>query len=113
MTPREQLTSAHRPYRIAAFVCGTLAALGFLLVCAIEWRQSFGVREPEEVALGVAVASRALFAIPYLIWAVVVFSPSFRLRCPKCGHRVGGVPKTWQHCPYCGVDLDAELTPGG
>jgi len=109
MTAREQIMAAHRPYRIAACICGTLAALGFLLVCAIEWRQSFGVRDPDEVELGITVATRALFAIPYLIWAVVVFSPTLRLRCPNCGKRVGGVPPAWQHCPYCGIDLDADL----
>jgi hypothetical protein len=32
----------------------------------------------------------------------------FRIRCPRCGKRLGPPPKRWKYCPLCGVDFDSK-----
>jgi hypothetical protein len=56
-----------------------------------------------------SVAGKILFSVGYGAWFAVGLVSAFKIRCPRCGKRLGWVRKKWKYCLFCGVSLDSQL----
>jgi len=101
VTIRERLSGAKRKCSILAYSGIVVFALGSFLRNV----------HPLFVAAGLAAFGIAMMSILYLL---------FGIRCPRCQNRVGqlitqvggspfSVSRKLRFCPFCGVDLDAQI----
>jgi peptidoglycan/LPS O-acetylase OafA/YrhL len=76
------------------------------------------------IAMGYApriLAIRIVFAVLVAVVLAAAFWSLFEIPCPNCGKRlasvgfwvsVGRVSSVAEHCPHCGIGIDADM-PGG
>ena len=109
MTAREQIAKQRKPYLLFMLIGAALFVAGFVLQNTLVDKPSLvkldgTLSVVDCIWLGLAVIGFAIFAISYSL----IF---LRDCCPCCGKNIA--PSTFRriyHCPYCGINLDTELS---
>jgi hypothetical protein len=103
MTIREHFARQRKPYRITAILSAVLWVLGLAIVLKLD-KASMESELSTTVFIG-----KVIFSCAYPAWFAAILIPVFKIKCPVCKKRMGAIRKKWNHCPFCGVNMDSEM----